>query len=143
MDEYITAAEAARRLGLNTEYAAHLARKSWNKGNPWPIKRGRYWYAPLGEWEKILSPKDKVQRKRRKKISLKRSNEKDNLITCAEAARIFGLSRSWAAELANRSRKANNEWPKKMGRFWMASLENWKAIFDSEHLKSWSRGQKK
>jgi len=143
MEEYITAAEAARRLGLNTEYASQLARRSKKKGNPWPVKRGRYWYAPLSEWQKILTPEDKKQRKKRKKISLKKSGEGSDLITCAEAARVFGFSRSWATELAKRSRESGREWPKKMGRLWMASLEDWKAVFESEQLKSWSRVRKK
>lgn len=142
MDEYITAAEAARRLGLNTEYASQLARRSNKKGNPWPIKRGRYWYAPLSEWQKILAPEDKKQRKKRKKISAKQTGERSDLVTCAEAARAFGFSRSWATELAKRSRESGREWPKKMGRLWMATLEDWKAIFDSEQLKSWSRSRK-
>ncbi len=146
MEEYITAAEAARIIGLNTEYAAHLARKSHREGNPWPRKRGRYWYAPLHEWEKILSPEGKVQRKMRKQLdekAKKKPEEKSKLITAAEAAKILGLSPSWAAELARRSHRLKNEWPKKLGRYWMASIENWQRIFDDDSLKSWSRYQKK
>src|SRR5690606_41441101 len=105
MEEYITAAEAARRLGLNTEYASQLARRSKKKGNPWPVKRGRYWYAPLSEWQKILTPEDKKQRKKRKKISLKKSGKGSDSITCAEARRYLGFSRS-----------GPTKWPKKVGK---------------------------
>ena len=145
MDEYITAAEAARIFGLNGEYAARLARKSHNEGKPWPKKRGRYWYAPLTEWEKILSPEGKVKRKKRKQVDVqdKIQLEHSKLITAAEAAKIFGVSRNWAAELARRSKRSGREWPKKMNRFWMATPEDWQAIFNSDFLKSWSRGQKK
>lgn len=142
--EYITAAEAARRLGLSGDYAAELAKKSHQKGNSWPIKRGRYWYAPMSEWEKILSPEGKVKRKKRKKVRVKDSDVKmkDDLVTAAEAARFFGVSRGWAARLARRSSKAGNPWPKRMGRFWMASLDDWKMIFESDFLKSWTRKPK-
>jgi hypothetical protein len=146
MEEYITAAEAARIMGLNSEYAAHLARKAYKEGNKWPCKRGRYWYAPLQEWVKILSPKGKVQRKKRKKIETQDQSQPDKhskLITAAEAARMFGVSRNWAAELARRSKKIGREWPKKMGRLWMAAPEEWQAVFNSDHLKSWNRNQKK
>lgn len=142
MEEYITAAEAARRLGLNRDYAAQLAKKSHKSGNPWPIKRGRYWYAPMSEWKKILSPEGKVQRKKRKKVQVKDSGERSNLVTAAEAARFFGISRGWAARLARRSHEVGNPWPQKMGRLWMATLDDWKMIFESDFLKSWSRKQK-
>jgi hypothetical protein len=142
-DGYITAAEAARKLGLNPEYAAQLARRSHQTGNPWPQKKGRYWYAPMAEWTKILSPKDKVKRKRRKNVQVKESKVTDNLVTAAEAARFFGISRGWAATLARRSRQAGNPWPQKMGRFWMAPFDEWKWIFESDLLKSWSRNSKK
>lgn len=130
--EYVTAAEAARKLGLNPEYAAQLAKRSHRSGNFWPVKRGRYWYAPMSEWIKILSPKDKMKRKKRIEVQVKDTEVRSDLITAAEAAQLFGITRGWAAELARRSQKAGNPWPKKMGRFWMATPDDWKVIFKSD-----------
>lgn len=51
-------------------------------------------------------------------------------ITAAEAAKIFGLNRHYAARLAQRSNKNGQKWPVKQGRTWIAPISEWEKIFN-------------
>lgn len=136
----ISAAAAAKMVGLNPEYAARLAKRAHLAGSEWPKKRGRYWQAPLSEWERILSPSGRVRRKKRKRLKEKREEPPvEGLLSATQAAKRWGISKSWASELARRCHRMEREWPKRLGRYWMAPWGCWQEIFEDARLKSWSR----
>lgn len=137
MDEYITAAKAAKIYGLNPDYASRLAKRSYREGNNWPIKSGRTWIAPVNVWAQIFNPEGIEIRKQRKKkiIDQKKNNLNENLISASKAGKKYGYSSSWAIELAKRSRKVGNQWPTRVGNMWMAPEQEWEEIFNSHKLK--------
>lgn len=143
MDEkYIPTPEAARKFGLTREYAAKLAKESHLAGNPFPVKRGRSWQAPLEEWAKILHPSDKKIRKPRKlhcKPSKNENNMQIEMYTSAEAARVFGISTSWSSRLARRAAKKGYQWPRWENGQWLAPLDRWEKIFSDPSLRAWIR----
>lgn len=142
MDGYITASEAAQLFGFTRFYGAKLAKMAHKAGKPFPIKVGRSWMAPISEWEKIFNDPNIKQRRPRKKLHsppVSKNEPKKRLITASQAANECGISSNWASKLAKRSQRKGYEWPKKMGRFWMAPLEEWIKVFNSDELKKWSR----
>lgn len=140
MDEYITASEAAELFGFSRFYGAKLSRIARKKNKPYPVKIGRAWMAPVEEWEKIFNDPEISPRKERKRVkTLKDHTFDEKLITASEAGKIFGYSANWSIKLAKRSHLAGFAWPKKMGRYWLAPLEEWEKIFSSDQLKAWSK----
>lgn len=139
--EYITAPEAAKRFGLNRQYATRLAREWKEAGNPFPVKRGRSWEAPEEEWSKIFHPPNKKLRKSRKEWvePTNRYPLNDPGISCSRAARKFGLSSSWAVRLSQRARKKGYRWPQKQGHQWIAPVDEWERIFNDPGLRRWKR----
>lgn len=142
-EEYISTIEVAKLFDFHPAYVAKLARKARSEGNIYPIKRGRIWEAPLQEWKRILCPSDKVLRKKRPEIESDfKSSPPDQGISCKKAAGKYGLSQSWAAELATRARKRGYEWPKKIRGQCIAPYEEWVKIFELDNLKTHSRRKK-
>lgn len=143
-EKYITTKEAAKIFGLNPAYAARLAKKSADAGNKWPIKRGRPWEAPVSAWKEILNPPRRRKKRRSGRGRPPGSTAEPNqpeLISCSKAARIIGISGPWALELSKRARKHKLTWPKwseKEG-MWLASLEDWKKVFEDERLRAWRK----
>jgi hypothetical protein len=57
-EELLSAAKAAKKYGISSNWAAKLARRSKEIGGfEWPQKVGTVWMAPYGEWVKIFKSK--------------------------------------------------------------------------------------
>jgi len=135
--EYINAKRAGELFGKSPSRAAKLARDHYEEGHEWPVKVGRQWMAPEQAWEQILIPKH-----RRRKPS--QSNEKEKeLITASEASRRLQRNSNWIAELGKRNKRRGGEWPKKIGRYWLAPIEEWKRIANMRSLRAWKRKKNK
>jgi hypothetical protein len=143
-DKYITASQAARLFGFSRFYGSKLSKLAQKKGRPFPKKIGRSWMAPISEWEKIFNDPDIQPRKERKSVPKSKASgvsTRTDLITATTAAQILGCSPSWMMILAKRGKERGFEWPKKIGRFWLATKEDWEKIYSSTELKSWSKSR--
>lgn len=140
MDEYISAAEAGRRLGLSRSRAATLARNAYKqREGEWPQKKGRGYLAPLSYWEELFEQYSLKVRKRRKEKQPPKIQDEIKLITASQAAEKLNISPSWVAQLAKRSHLLKRQWPKKVGRMWLAPMSEWEKIVNSLDFKSWKR----
>jgi len=138
--KYISTPVAAKKFNLERTYAAKLAREAHEKGNPFPIQRGKSWEAPEEEWAKIFHPLEKKIRKPRPARPVyQEKNDPDPGISCAKAAKIHGISPSWATRLARRANQKGYVWPRKAGRHWVAPYEEWAKIFEDDKLRSWKK----
>lgn len=141
-DRYISTPEAAKLFGLDRRYCAKLAKEAKRSSSHFPVRRGKSWEAPLSEWSKILKPKNKTLRKKRKErtLEVKESNlQQYEAVSCARAAAHFGISRSWAAKLANRAVKKGYTRPRKEGNQWIALLDEWEVVFQDPDLRAWKK----
>lgn len=142
-ERYIPTPEAAKKEGIGRRQAARLARESFRAGNPFPVKRGRAYEAPLSEWKKIFRPQGKVLRKPRNQYKFASENQDpDQGYSCSRAARIEGVSTSWAIRLAQRAVKRGYDWPKWESGQWIAPLPEWKRIFNDPKLVKWKKTRK-
>ncbi|GGE28145.1 hypothetical protein GCM10011571_32800 [Marinithermofilum abyssi] len=145
MSEYISAAKAGEILGLTQSYSASIARRAYKdkkEGDLWPRKIGRGYQAPLEEWTIIFSKYSRKAKRKAKQVQPKKAAttyDRERLATCSEAAQFYGISQTWASQLARRANLAGFSWPIKSGRIWFAPMEEWKVIFSSPRLKSGSR----
>lgn len=57
------------------------------------------------------------------------------LITAKQAAKLLGITDSWAQELARKAHKEKKPWPQKVGHYWMAPVEEWKVILNPPDIK--------
>lgn len=138
--EYITAAEAARRFGINPDYAARLAKRSYSMGNTWPIKEKGTWIAPLSAWDEIFHPKHMKIRKKRTIVENVENIEKiktkpEQLLTAKDFSEIVNYSHSWITQLAHRAMKEGYGWPKKTGSMLIAPKKEWEIIVLSNKFK--------
>ena len=56
-EELISAAKAAKKYGISSNWAAKLARRSKEQGFKYPQKVGTVWMAPYHEWVKVFKSK--------------------------------------------------------------------------------------
>jgi transposase len=56
-EELLSAAKAAKKYGISSNWAAKLARRSKEQGFEYPQKVGTVWMAPYSEWEKVFKSK--------------------------------------------------------------------------------------
>lgn len=63
-------------------------------------------------------------------------------ITTAQAAKIYGINRHYAARLAKRSHELGNEWPIKSGRTWLAPVNEWEKILNPKGIYIRKKRQK-
>ncbi|SDW76407.1 hypothetical protein SAMN05444487_10638 [Marininema mesophilum] len=142
MDEYITTTDASKLFRLEKSYIARLAREAKERGEEFPVKRGRAWEAPLDKWEVILKPVNKKVRKTRKHIEITSNGHEEiremqaNWISCSKAAERYGISNSWACRLARRAVKQGSTWPRKYGSQWIAAYGEWIQIFEETSIRS-------
>lgn len=54
--------------------------------------------------------------------------DKDKLITGAEFSKVKGKTPSWGTRIAQEANKAGLPYPKKIGNYWMGTLEEWEKI---------------
>lgn len=137
-EKYITTTEAAKIFDLHPEYAARLAKEAYRRGDPYPVKRGRPYEAPLEAWEKILTPPGKVARKPRKRVATEKGStqeDPDKGISCSKAARKYGISPSWAARLSKRAQDKCYDWPKWDKGQLIAPYLEWVRIFEDPELR--------
>lgn len=136
--KYIPLQKAAKAFGLEPSYAAELARKSVQSGNPFPVKRGQPWEATWEEWRIIFNPPGKRLRKKRKRVGVAPTKETattKECIACTKAARLKGISHAWALELGRRAIQNQYAWPRMENGQWLAPAEEWFKIFDDPDLR--------
>lgn len=131
-EEYINAKKAGEIFGKSPSRAAKLARDNYEEGHEWPKKAGRQWMAPEWAWDQILNPKHR-------RWKPPQSVVKKELITASEASRQLKSNPNWVAELGKRNKRQGGEWPQKIGRYWLAPLEEWKRIVNTTSLRAWRR----
>lgn len=57
------------------------------------------------------------------------------MITAGKFAEIKGKHYSWGTRLAQKARAANYPYPKKIGRYWLATLEEWELVLKHTGLQ--------
>jgi len=87
----------------------------------------------------LFEQKSVKVRKRKKEDKQYTIMDETKLLAAAQAAEKLNISPSWAGQLAKRAHLLKRKWPKKVGRMWMAPLQEWEKIVTSLDLKSWKR----
>ncbi|MFG3638613.1 hypothetical protein ACWF5S_26950 [Peribacillus butanolivorans] len=59
----------------------------------------------------------------------------DEMITASAFAEIKGKDFSWGTRLAKKAQEANLPYPKKMGNYWVATLEDWELALKNTGLQ--------
>lgn len=115
--EFLNTPQAVKRFGgKSTRQATRIANQLMKQGYPYPQKVGRDWIAPVEVWKFVLGFSNKYP-----EVQI------FYLLNTRQAAEENQRSAAWAKDLARRAQRSS-EWPRKIGREWVAPREVWREL---------------